>query len=302
MALTAEELAMLTDEERAGYEEEEDEGDESDNPDDGAGDGAGDDDENNDAGDKPAGDDKTPSGGDDQSGQGSDDAGDGNGDADDQGDTANAPPPKPLFNAELPADLEAKRTDLNSKEDALIEKFDNGDLTFAEYNKELRSLNSERNKLDRLELKAELAQEAQQSQIDSNWDSLGQAFVNSHPLIAKNETMFQSFDAVLRRVTGEVMAKGQQPGQRELDKAYQQWTADLGIQADPATKTPPAPKARKENLVPPNLGKVPAATAADTDDGKWASLDRLADSDPLAFEAAMQRLTDAERDEYTRAG
>lgn len=303
MGLTAEELAMLTDEERAGYEEDEDLDDDNDGADSGADDdsddGAGDDGDNG-AGDDADDDGKTPSDDNGKSDQGADDEGDDQGKADDEGDKANAPQPKPLFTAELPSDLEAQRTGLDTKEDDLVTKFDNGDITFAEYNKEMRALNSERSKLDRLELKAELAQEAQQNQIDNTWQSTAMSFVDAHPLIGKNETTWASFDAVLRRVTSEVMAKGQQPGQRELDKAYKQWADDLGIQSDPKAKT--ETKIKRENIVPPILGKVPASTATDTDDGKWAHLDRLADKDPLAYEAAMMRLSEAERDEYTRAG
>ena len=61
-------------------------------------------------------------------------------------------------------------------------------------------------------------------------------------------------------------------------------------------------KQKKQNVVPPNLGKVPASTANDTDDGKFAHLDRLAESDPLAFEAALAKMSDAQRDEYMQAG
>lgn len=284
MGLTAEELAMLTEEERAGYEEDDEEGEggEGNEGDDGAGD----------------------DGNDDGAGEGDDGAegGEGNPNTDDGAGSEPekvTPEPVPLFKAELPADIEAKRQGLDTREDELVQKFDEGDITFAEYNKEMRALNRERSDIDRAELKADLAREAQQSQVDGLWQNTANSFVNAHPLINKNETTWNSFDAVLRRVTSETMAKGQQPGQRELDKAYQQWTADLGI-TDTGTKT--TTKQKQANLVPPTLGKVPASTATDTDDGKWATLDRLADSDPLAYEAAMMRLSDSERDEYTRAG
>ena len=55
-------------------------------------------------------------------------------------------------------------------------------------------------------------------------------------------------------------------------------------------------------MVPPTLGKVPASAATDTDDGKFAHLDRLADSDPLAYETAVAKMSAAQRDEYMRAG
>lgn len=285
--LSAEDLAMLTDEERAGLLDDEDEDDDQD-VDDADDDDTGADGKADDKGDENDAD------GDDSQDAGADKDGEGEDKLDDP------IKPTPLFKAELPADIEAKRTALDTQEDDLVKKFDEGDITFAEYNKELRSLNRERADLDRAELKAELAQEAQQSQVEQTWQTTANTFVAEHPLISKNETTWSSFDAIVRRVTAETMQKGEQPSRRDLEKAYKQWTEDLGI-ADAGTQKS-QPKQKKQNVVPPNLGKVPAATANDTDDGKFAHLDRLAESDPLAFEAALAKMSDAQRDEYMQAG
>ena len=285
--LSEEDLAMLTEEERAGLLDDEDEDDDQDV----------DDADDNDTGADGEADDK----GDDSQDAGADSNTQGDGKDGESEDKLDDPiKPTPLFKAELPADIEAKRTALDTQEDDLVKKFDEGDITFAEYNKELRSLNRERADLDRAELKAELAQEAQQSQVEQTWQTTANTFVAEHPLISKNETMWSSFDAIVRRVTAETMQKGEQPSRRDLEKAYKQWTEDLGI-ADAGTQKP-QPKQKKQNVVPPNLSKVPAATANDTDDGKFAHLDRLAESDPLAFEAALAKMSDAQRDEYMQAG
>lgn len=295
--LSAEDLAMLTDEERAGYLEDEGDGTDGDDQD-------VDDADDNDTGADGKADDKG-----DENGADNDDSQDAGADSNTQGDGKDGEgedklddpiKPTPLFKAELPADIEAKRTALDTQEDDLVKKFDEGDITFAEYNKELRSLNRERADLDRAELKAELAQEAQQSQVEQTWQTTANTFVAEHPLISKNETMWSSFDAIVRRVTAETMQKGEQPSRRDLEKAYKQWTDDLGIADAGIQKS--QPKQKKQNIVPPNLGKVPAATANDTDDGKFAHLDRLAESDPLAFEAALAKMSDAQRDEYMQAG
>ena len=290
--LSEEDLAMLTEEERAGLLDDEDEGEGTD----------GDDQNDDDAGDDDTGaDGKADDKGDDSQDAGADSNTQGSGkDGEGQGELDDPIKPTPLFKAELPADIEAKRTALDTQEDDLVKKFDEGDITFAEYNKELRSLNRERADLDRAELKAELAKEAQQSQVEQTWQTTANTFVAEHPLISKNETMWSSFDAIVRRVTAETMQKGEQPGRRDLEKAYKQWTEDLGI-SDAGTQNP-QPKQKKQNIVPPNLGKVPAATTNDTDDGKFAHLDRLAESDPLAFEAALAKMSDAQRDEYMQAG
>ena len=290
--LSEEDLAMLTEEERAGLLDDEVEGEGTD----------GDDQNDDDAGDDDTGaDGKADDKGDDSQDDGADSNTQSDGKDVENDDKLDDPiKPTPLFKAELPADIEAKRTALDTQEDDLVKKFDEGDITFAEYNKELRSLNRERADLDRAELKAELAQEAQQSQVEQTWQTTANTFVAEHPLISKNETTWSSFDAIVRRVTAETMQKGEQPSRRDLEKAYKQWTEDLGIADAGIQKS--QPKQKKQNIVPPNLGKVPAATANDTDDGKFAHLDRLAESDPLAFEAALAKMSDAQRDEYMQAG
>jgi hypothetical protein len=300
--LSAEDLAMLTPEERKGYEEDDENGGEdngSDNNDQGDGassnDGAGSNDDKwqgDGANKKP--DDATGTG---EGNDGADKSNDGNGE-----DETLTAPPAPLFKAELPADIAAKRTQLDTDAASLADKFDEGEITFAEYQKQQRAIDSELRSLDRAELKAELAAEAAQSQSQQTWEVVAQSFVADHPAISKNATMWNSFDSVLRGITAEIIAKGGQPGRRELEKAYKQWSEDLGITNTDAKETKQQPKTKKQIEVPPTLGKVPAATQNDTDDGKYAHLDRLADSDSIAFEAALKKMSDSERDEYLRMG
>ena len=83
----------------------------------------------------------------------------------------------------------------------------------------------------------------------------------------------------------------------ELERAYTKYKQAFNIEAA-SPKQAKAPASRNEGVVPPNLGKLPAATANDTDDGKFAHLDRL---EGVAFEDALAKLSDAQRDEYLRS-
>lgn len=298
MELTAEELAMLTEDERRMLEEEQ--GDDDTDTDTGADDDTGTDDDqddddhedgdaDDDAGDEDDADQDDEGGDDDQD----DDEG---GEADEKVEKA----PAPLFTAELPADIEAKRTEIDGKEDTLVEQFDNGDITFAEYNKQLRALNNERAALDRAELKAELAREAQQAQIDNTWNSTLNVFLTDHPEIdLTNEIHHAAFDKLLRQHTAVVMEKGGVPGLREIKKAHVDFLKTFNLQADkePETKQgkQPTAKAPKQREVPPNLSKVPAAANADMDDGRFGYLDKLP---PAKFEEAFAKLSEADRNAY----
>ena len=284
--LTEEELALLTEEERDGYldDEDDDEGEEG-NGDEGAGEG--DDDPQDDptlAVDDPA-----------AAAQAT---------ADDQGDGAETKEdfttqPKPLFNAELPADIQAQRTAIDEKEDDLDKQFDEGDITFSEHKKALREINQQRNALDRAELKAELAAEAYQTQIDNSWQASQTAFFSAHPEInTANDVQMTALDHLVRQETKAVLDKGGVIGVPELERAYAKFKQAFNI-ADSAPKQQQKQvKTPKNGIVPPNLGTLPAATANDTDDGKFAALDRL---EGTAYEDALAKLTDAQRDEYLRS-
>ena len=284
--LTEEELALLTEEERDGYldDEDDDEGEE------GNGD-EGDDDPQDDptlAVDDPAA--AAQAAANDQAG-------------DDQGDGAETKEefttqPKPLFNTEIPADIQAQRTEIDEKEDALDKQFDEGDITFSEHKKALREINQQRNALDRAELKAELAAEAYQTQIDNSWQASQEAFFSAHPEFKiDNEAKWAAFDQLVKNETKSVLDKGGAVGVPELERAYTKYKQAFNIEAA-APKQAKATGTKKEGVIPPNLGKLPAATANDTDDGKFAHLDRL---EGVAFEDALAKLSDAQRDEYLRS-
>ncbi len=284
--LTEEELALLTEEERDGYLDDEDD----DEGEDGNGD-EGDDDPQDDptlAVDDPAA--AAQAAANDQAG-------------DDQGDGAETKEefttqPKPLFNTEIPADIQAQRTEIDEKEDALDKQFDEGDITFSEHKKALREINQQRNALDRAELKAELAAEAYQTQIDNSWQASQEAFFSAHPEFKiDNEAKWAAFDQLVKNETKSVLDKGGAVGVPELERAYTKYKQAFNIEAA-APKQAKAPSAKNEGVIPPNLGKLPAATANDTDDGKFAHLDRL---EGVAFEDALAKLSDAQRDEYLRS-
>lgn len=309
MKLTAEDLAMLTDDERRLLEEEQTD-DDTDTDTDADNDTGADDDQDSDADDGEGDGQTADETGDSDADDGEQDDGDDGADdqTDDQEDQEQEEQlekaPAPLFTADVPADIEAKRTEIDGKEDTLVEQFDNGDITFAEYNKQLRGLNNERAALDRAELKAELAREAQQAQIDNTWHSTLNTFLSDHPEIdLTNEIHHGAFDKLLRQHTAPTMEKGGVPGLREIKKAHEDFLKTFNLKSDkPAPKEEKqeknwkAPKQQQQQReVPPNLGKVPAAAGADMDDGRFGYLDKLP---PSKFEEAFAKLSEADRNAY----
>lgn len=209
----------------------------------------------------------------------------------------NKPVPTPLIRGELPADFKEQVTALDAREDALVDKFEEGDITTREYNAELRIINKARGELDWLERKSELSQETTKGQIDRDWFGEVDVFLKEHPEIMLNTTRTNAYDAIVKEVTKATMDDGRMPGRADLLKAHARWAEDLGIKvAAPDLKKQKGPK-----NIPPTLGALPAADITETDDGKYAHLDRLADSDPIAYEREISKMSEADFNAYSQS-
>ncbi len=294
MKMTPEELADLTEEERAGYleslaEEGEEEGEGS------AGDDASGSAEKpeNDAGADAAK--ATEDAAADETTAGSDDA------ADDE----RRPVTVPLLKTqEAPPDLDTKLADIKSRRADLAQKFDDGELSAKEYNTQMEALADEADALKEARFKADLAREMSEQQDQQRWADTVSEFVADHPEIGRNELTWTSFDMVVRKVTGDA-ANASLSYAKQLSKAHAIWSEQLGIapvksEAGTKAQAQQRPVEREERRVPKTLAHVPASDLTETDNGKFAALDRLAEKDPDAFEARLARMSDAERDEYER--
>lgn len=205
--------------------------------------------------------------------------------------------PRPVFEApDVPADVDDQIAAAKLAKIKLAEKFDEGEITAVEYAKQTEELNDFQRELENKRFKAQLAAESQQSRELDSWEETCREFLSAHPEISKSKLRYDSFDYAVRLVTGD-QANSELTGAQQLEKAYQNWVTELGIQVDQPAQSVAKPDPRKPKVVP-NIGSLPAAQANDTDDGKFAYLDRLADSDPLKYEATLAKLSDADREAY----
>lgn len=214
-----------------------------------------------------------------------------------------APRPRGVLNDTLPEDYSQRVEANNTAMDELAQKYEDGDISFAEYNKGMRKLNEEAMDLREVKMRAEISEQSSTNSVQQHWDGLMASFLTAHPEATSTQVRHAAFDHILREITAPVMAAGGMPGQAEIDKAYARLAEEFGLQAkkQDADKGAEPPAAKKENKVPPTLGAVPAAAHTDVDDGKWAALDRLVDTDPMKYEETLQKMSEAERDEYMRS-
>ena len=282
-----EEMALLTEEERAGMEE-------SDAEDGEEGDG---------------GEDEAAKAAADAAAAEETKAGEGDGEAD----TDDGPEPykpTPLIKADAPADATAKIGEIDKALDALDERFDAGELTAKELRVEARKLYDQREALNQSVFKSKLSEEMSQQQELDAWKRDVKDFLDEHKEISENKLKFSAFDTAVREVTRDEANSGLS-NRKALALAYKTWTESLGLKpeaepkpepaADKDTKAAADPKPKPKRELPPLLAKVPAADMQDLSDGKYATLDRLMETDPVRYENELAKLSEAEQDAYLQA-
>lgn len=313
-------LSGLTDEERAALQEDDGSGDTTTLAeslrDDGANSGTTTDDDANKGGDDGKTDDDAAAKGktDDAAGAaaGADDAAGKKGDDEGNDDAAantGAKPIVPLLVAEAPADADAKLKEIGDKKAELVEQFDNGDITAKEYQTQLDTLGRQERELERAIDKAKIATEMKQQQEMSAW--LGQVndFTHKdHPEYSKSRVRWTALDTFVK----EIAAKPENAnldGREILRQAHEMVVADLGEASAPRADTGGKDGGKKDEKdgkplkgpkiePPPTLAKVPAAENQDVEGGRWAALDRLAQTDPIELEEKLMKMSPADRDAY----
>jgi len=285
MAYTEEELAGLTAEERAALEE--DDGTETDEEED-------DETESGDETEADAGDDAAE-GADDGEQQADDSA-----DDSDEGDESGAERSQqqgPILVAEAPEKAEERLGEIKTAKADLRKKYDDGELTFDEYESQVEALDDERMEI-RLALKeAETAAKIEhQRQVNEREAQINGFLAEIGVKRDFSDLRFAALDNAVKIIASK--EENADLGVREiLEKAYG-LCVEQGVIQKKADKAPEVQaKPRKPIATVPNLAKVPAADQTDTDDGnRFAYIDRIAD--PVAREKAFQKLSPADQEAY----
>ena len=204
----------------------------------------------------------------------------------------------PILVVDAPADADAKLKGIATAKDALISQFDDGDITAKEYQQQLDALAKQEREIERAVERSALAAEMEQQRLKNEWAATVNAFIEINDVYnpTTNPRMYRALDQEVRDVAGSPEAKTM-TGAQILAKAHENLAQAFGFEAK---KEAPAGKVRRvpKPDLPPSLDKVPAAETLDVTSGKYGALDRLASTNPLAYEEALMKMSDRERDEY----
>ena len=205
------------------------------------------------------------------------------------------PQPAPILVAQVPENADARLSEIAASKEALLTKFDDGDVTAKEFQQQLDALTKQERQIERQQDRAELASQMEQQRLQNEWTQTCNTFVERNAVYKDNPRLYKALDAEVRELAAKPETAAWS-GQKFLDEAHKNLKVAFGLQdGTPAPKVD-AKTPRRE--LPPNLAKVPAADVEDTNGGRFAVLDRMSNSDPLGYEAALGKLSEADRNAY----
>lgn len=205
------------------------------------------------------------------------------------------PRPRGAVEATLPDDYDEQVKANAAARKELRAKYNDGDITFEEYEDQSEQLNDKRQDLRDLKFKADLAQESSEQALINHWVSVINPFTAAHPELSEDDVSKSAFDTYLRQTTAPVMQAGGMPGQAEIDKAYELWCKRFNF--TPAGGQQQTTTTKRDIKVPPTLGGLPAASATSVEDGKLAAIQRLTG---VEYEEALAKLSPAELEQLSK--
>lgn len=216
---------------------------------------------------------------------------------------------------ENPAEQRAARTkEIGNQLDELATKFDNAELTAAEYRAATKPLEAEQRELERQAITETTIQQIRQEETHRQWTSTVHTFLAEHPQYAPGSKAYDILNDAVIRAQNAAIEAGQgtmtkailDAAHAEIQEAFGQAPAPKPADPAAAQQTPAQPKTaqqeRKAPVVPPTLGGIPKGGTEDVQVGEFAHLDRLAErpnpDDPEAYERALAKMPREARDRY----
>lgn len=218
----------------------------------------------------------------------------------------------PRYEAPLPADFDAKVQDLAGREAELKRAFRAGEIEFDDFEAKRDELLREREGLTIARTKAEIASEMTAQTAEQQWRSTVDAFLTASAKAMDyraNAEAMGDLDAFVKMLAGKD-ANADKPMEWFLAEAHKRVMALHGGNAAtaPAPAPAPAPAATKAQAAaarkpdpttaPATLAQVPGGDGPGDVTGEFGEVLSL---DGMEYEAAIARMTPAQRERFARA-
>jgi len=186
-------------------------------------------------------------------------------------------------------------TDYNALSEKLSDRYEIGELSFTEFQKESRDLNalyfSEKTKLDSEKLKSEIAIEQSKQIADQRWQWEQDIFFKDNKAFKDDPVLYGALDATLKAMYQDQANTGKN-GLEMLREAAKRVNARFEITIPAQKIQDQKQKARPE--LPKTLANIPAADS-NIESGEFDYIDKLSG---LAYEAAIAKMSDEQRDRF----
>lgn len=201
-----------------------------------------------------------------------------------------------------PHAAKAALDDAKAKRKELRDAYNDGDLTDEEFDAEMEKLDDA---VATAQADLKTAQRSAQRNAEA-WKQAGRDYLDRYPGL-KADGVIQALDKTVQDLS-QYPTLANLPHDQFLERVHKKLLADaeftgLAIPpiSQPATKPAkrPAPEGDPSLGKPPKtLAQTPASDVSALDDSPYAPLERLSETDPIAFENAMAKLPKDKRDEF----
>lgn len=202
-------------------------------------------------------------------------------------------------------EIEAQIAAYDAKLDELATKYEDGDLAFADFTAQQRALAKEQAALEvQLDQARESVSSAQQT-WEQAWYAKVDAHMSQYPELQQGDAM-AGFDRALRAVTAD-QTYAQLTMQQKIDLAHRNLANELAITKGVKIGIPGAesmqekrqgPRTDARDDAPITLAGINGAPASNVDDGTFAHIERLMETDPIKAEKAVAALSDEQRNAF----
>ncbi len=195
---------------------------------------------------------------------------------------------EPLLKADMPANGAEIESRIDAEEVRLSKLFDEGDITSDEYRQAQRELNSHREELNWRRRKAELARDMSSQAETAAWNAEVARFMTTTGAdIAKSMTRMKAFDNIVRDVTSDPARKNL-TDRAQLALAYKLYQQEFGSGS---------PAGRRDDSM--STASAPGSMGSGSANAvSFDKIDKLAESDPRAYERAVAKMSPEEFDRF----
>lgn len=223
--------------------------------------------------------------------------------ADGADDPATPPSPhqsefQPKFSAAVPENLDAKLADVEARAADLLSKLKEGDIDLPDFIAQNQAINDERMQLRLVQEQARWAEQQNETTRAQRWQWEQERFFGQEKAgIYKDPIVLAALSASVQQLAGDAANSNRAPAWF-LEEADRQVRERMNIGA-PRQEKPGKPNRQPDlSATPKTLANLPAAEIPDTGADEFAYLEKLLDKDPMAYEAALRKLTPEQEARY----